>query len=325
MTLPPPRELIRSRPVYAVASVLTAAALAATTPGVADGAPTGPSGNGRFKPTVVLVHGAFADASSWNGVVERLQRDGYHVIAPANPLRGLTSDSAYIADLLKSVKGPIILAGHSYGGAVVSGAAAGNPNIKALVFISALMPDKGEVLGPLSAKFPGSELNPALISVPFRNADGTAGSDLYVKPDKFHKVFAADLSTSTAARMAATQRPLSAVAFTEKAGAAAWKTIPSWSLVATQDKAIAPDLERFEAKRAGSHTIEVNSSHVAMISHPGTVTNLILDAIRTEAPGTLSLAGTGTTTAATGLIGVGAVVAGVGLILAVRRRQARAR
>ncbi|WP_326611382.1 alpha/beta hydrolase [Streptomyces scopuliridis] len=324
MTLRPSRELIRSRPVAALASVCSVAALAAPAPAIAEGASSG-SGGGIAKPTVVLVHGAFADASGWDGVVERLQRDGYPVIAPANPLRGLASDSAYIAGVLKSVKGPVILAGHSYGGAVIGEAAAGNRNVKALVYISAFMPDKGETLGALGAKFRGSRLNPALRQVPFQNGDGTTGTDLYIKPDTFRQVFAADLAASTAAQMSATQRPISASAFTEKADAAAWKTIPSWFLVATKDRAIAPDLERFEAKRAGSHTIEVNSSHVAMISHPGTVTSLILDAIRTEASGTPSLATTGGNASATGLIGVVAIVAGVGLIVAVRRHQARGR
>ncbi|MFD7289791.1 alpha/beta fold hydrolase [Streptomyces sp. NPDC059863] len=323
MTLRPSRKLIRSRPVAALASVCSVAAL--TAPAVADGDSTGSGTKGIAKPTVVLVHGAFADASGWDGVVERLQRDGYPVIAPANPLRGLASDSAYIASVLKSVKGPLILAGHSYGGAVIGEAAAGNPNVKALVYISAFMPAKGETLGALGAKFAGSRLDPALKQVPFQSGDGMTGTDLYIKPEKFHEVFAADLPASTAAQMAATQRPISAAAFTEKADAAAWKTIPSWFLVATKDRAIAPDLERFEAKRAGSHTIEVNSSHVAMISHPGTVTSLILDAIRTEASGTPSLATTGGTASTTGLIGLVAIAAGVGLIVAVRRHQARDR
>ncbi|MEV8393299.1 MULTISPECIES: alpha/beta fold hydrolase [unclassified Streptomyces] len=323
MTLRPSRKLIRSRPVAALASVCSVAAL--TAPAVADGDSTGSGAKGIAKPTVVLVHGAFADASGWDGVVERLQRDGYPVIAPANPLRGLASDSAYIASVLKSVKGPLILAGHSYGGAVIGEAAAGNPNVKALVYISAFMPAKGETLGALGAKFAGSRLDPALKQVPFQSGDGMTGTDLYIKPEKFHEVFAADLPASTAAQMAATQRPISAAAFTEKADAAAWKTIPSWFLVATKDRAIAPDLERFEAKRAGSHTIEVNSSHVAMISHPGTVTSLILDAIRTEASGTPSLATTGGTASTTGLIGLVAIAAGVGLIVAVRRHQARDR
>jgi pimeloyl-ACP methyl ester carboxylesterase len=236
------------------------------------------------RPTVVLVHGAFADASSWNGVVERLQRDGYPVIAPANPLRGLAEDSTYVASVLASVKGPVVLVGHSYGGAVISQAAAGDPQVKALVYIAALVPDKGEKLSALSDKFPGTnELAPALRPVPFSNSDGTGGSDLYVDPTRFRAVFAADLPASQTVVMGAEQRPVAAAAFASSATAAAWRTIPSWALVARQDEALGAPLERFEARRAHSHTVEINSSHVAMISHPGTVTHLIEDAATTTA------------------------------------------
>ncbi|MFI6285167.1 alpha/beta fold hydrolase [Streptomyces sp. NPDC051018] len=228
------------------------------------------------------MHGAFADASGWNEVAERLIKDGYDVMAPANPLRSLSGDSAYIASVLKSIDGPIVLVGHSYGGAVISGAAAGNPNVKALVYVSAFMPDKGETLGALAAKFPGSELQPALNPVPY--SDGTtSGTDLYIKPDRFHSVFAADLPMSVTRLMAVGQRPISGVTSEEKAGPAAWKTIPSWFVVAKNDKAIAPDLERFEARRAGSHTVEVDSSHVAMMSRPDVVTQTIREAAVTTA------------------------------------------
>ncbi|MGW1162511.1 alpha/beta fold hydrolase [Streptomyces sp. NPDC002513] len=229
------------------------------------------------KPTIVLVHGAFADASSWNGVVERLQRRGYTVIAPANPLRGLYNDSTYIASVLKTVKGPIVLVGHSYGGAVISSAAAGNSQVRSLVYVSALMPDKGESGMSLAAMFP-SELAGALRTVPYRAGGGASGTDLYVQPDKLHRVFAADLPERTARTLAATQRPASTAAFSEKAKEAAWRTIPSWFLVAKQDKTINPAQERFEARRAGSHTVEIDSSHVAMISHPDAVTGLVLQA-----------------------------------------------
>jgi pimeloyl-ACP methyl ester carboxylesterase len=274
---------------------------------------------------VVLVHGAFADASGWNGVAERLERDGYTVIAPANPLRGLAGDSAYISSVLKTIKGPIVLVGHSYGGAVISSAAAGNSQVESLVYISAFMPDKGEGLGALGAKFPGSELNAALLRRPFQNADGSKGTDLYIQPAKFHGVFAADLPRKTTALMAATQRPISASAFLDTAKAAAWKTIPSWALVATQDKAIAPALERFEAKRARSHTVEVAASHVAMISHPDAVTDLILDAAGATPHAATSLADTGTRgLALLGLGGVAGVLAlvGAGLVAATRKKPA---
>ncbi|MEU6006589.1 alpha/beta hydrolase [Streptomyces sp. NPDC047453] len=228
------------------------------------------------KPTVVLVHGAFADASSWNGVIARLERRGYTVVAPANPLRSLSNDSTYIASVLDSIRGPIVLVGHSYGGAVISSAAAGNPRVRSLVYVSALMPDKGESGDALSARFP-SPLATATRSVPYR-AGGVSGTDLYIRPDKLHEVFAADLPQSMTKLMAATQRPAAATAFSEKAKVAAWRSIPSWALVAKQDKSINPDLERFEARRAGSHTVEIDSSHVAMISHPDAVTDLVLQA-----------------------------------------------
>ncbi|MGW2899326.1 alpha/beta fold hydrolase [Streptomyces sp. NPDC001212] len=259
-----------SRTPFIVAGCTVALCASATAPAAADGDASG----GR--PTVVLVHGAFADASSWNGVIARLERRGYTVVAPANPLRSLSNDSTYIASVLDSIKGPIVLVGHSYGGAVISSAAAGNPRVKSLVYVSALMPDKGESGDALSARF-ASPLATATTSVPYR-ADGASGTDLYIRPDKLHEVFAADLPESTTKLMAATQRPVATTAFSEKAKVAAWRSIPSWALVAKQDKSINPDLERFEARRAGSHTVEIDSSHVAMISHPDAVTDLVLQA-----------------------------------------------
>ncbi|WUT40442.1 alpha/beta hydrolase [Streptomyces sp. NBC_00690] len=232
------------------------------------------------KPTVVLVHGAFADASGWNAVVERLQHRGYPVVAPPNPLRGVLSDSAYVASVLKSIKGPIVLAGHSYGGAVISQAAAGNENVKALVYVSAFMPDVGENPATLSTKFTGSDLGTALRPVPY--TDGTtSGTDLYIQNDKFHAVFAADLPEAQTRVMAVEQRPVAQAGFGQNATAAAWRTIPSWFIVAKNDKAIAPDLERFEAARAKSHTVEVESSHVAMMSHPDLVADQIRNAAHT--------------------------------------------
>ncbi|MGW3247310.1 alpha/beta fold hydrolase [Streptomyces sp. NPDC001070] len=228
------------------------------------------------KPTVVLVHGGFADASNWNGVVRRLQSDGYPVIAPANPLRGLAGDSAYVASVLKSLKGPIVLVGHSYGGAVITNAAADNPNVKALVYIAAFVPDEGEKLGELINKYPGSEIQAALNPVPYPNPDGTTGTDLYLQADRFRSVFAADLPESTTRLMQAEQRPFSAVSFEEPTKDAAWRDIPSFGLVAGADKAIPPALERFEYQRAGATTVEIpGASHVAMISHPGATTELI--------------------------------------------------
>ncbi|MEV7857703.1 alpha/beta hydrolase [Streptomyces hirsutus] len=312
--VPSSRRRIRRTHVIAAGCALALCTTVAA-PAAADGGAT------TTKPTIVLVHGAFADASSWNGVVERLERRGYTVIAPANPLRGLYNDSAYIASVLDSIKGPIVLVGHSYGGALISSAAAGNPRVKSLVYVSALMPDVGESGMSLAARFP-SELDTATKSVPYR-ADGISGTDLYLKPDRLRQVFAADLPESTTRVLAVTQRPAATTAFSEKAKVAAWKHIPSWFLVAKQDKTINPDQERFQAKRAGSHTVEINSSHVAMISHPEAVTDLVLQSA--TAPDVRpALAATGSThdaRAKTALTGIAAasLIAGAGAFLLGRR------
>ncbi|RCG28681.1 alpha/beta hydrolase [Sphaerisporangium album] len=230
------------------------------------------------KPTIVLVHGGFADASNWNGVISRLQAKGYPVMAPANPLRGLPVDAPYIASVLKSIDGPIVLVGHSYGGAVITNAAADAPNVKALVYVAAFVPDEGEQLGVLINKYPGTQIPAAVQEVPYPNPDGSTGVDLYLRADKFRAAFAADLPVSTTRVMQAGQRPFSASSFTDKTTGVAWRTIPSWALVATQDKAIPPQLERYMYKRAKSKVYETAASHVPMISQPGLVTRIIQDA-----------------------------------------------
>ncbi|WP_067690991.1 alpha/beta fold hydrolase [Nocardia jejuensis] len=221
------------------------------------------------RPTVVLVHGAFADPSSWNAVAQQLRDAGYTVVAPANPLRGLASDADAIADVLNGIDGPIVLAGHSYGGAVISQAAAGNPKVKALVYIAAFMPDAGENLGLLTARFP------TLLPIALRPALAEGGIDLTIDKGLFRQFFAADLPVERTTQMAEDQHPVSATAFVSTPTAAAWRTIPSWAMVATEDQTLGPALERFEAQRAGSHTVEVAGSHVVMISHPAEVTDLI--------------------------------------------------
>ncbi|MFJ4580491.1 alpha/beta fold hydrolase [Streptomyces echinatus] len=256
--------------------VAVLSALTATPTHAADGLGGAPAGQ---KPTVVLVHGAFADGSSWNAVVQRLQRDGYQVIAPPNTLRGIPQDSAYLNSLLKTIKGPIVLVGHSYAGEVISQAAAGVDNVKALVYINAMMPDKGESFASLSGKFPKAPLTKALRQVPFRNGDGTSGTDMYIQPDKLHATFAQDLSQEQASVMASTQRPIAQSAFTDKLTQAAWRDKPVYVLVGKQDRAINPSLERYEAERAHARkTVEINSSHVSLVSHPQAVTDLILSA-----------------------------------------------
>ncbi|MFD9099371.1 alpha/beta fold hydrolase [Streptomyces collinus] len=264
-----------------IAAVAIAAGVAATisTGAIAVASPA-PS-HAPAKPTVVLVHGAFADSSSWSNVVKNLQHRGYRVIAPANPLRGLPGDSAYLASVLRSIRGPIVLVGHSYGGEVITNAAAGDADVKALVYAAAIAPDKGESANDILGAFPGSRLPDALSQLPYPNSDGSTGTDLYIKPDKFRAAFAADMPASTAAIMAATQRPIDASSLAAKSQAAAWKTIPSWFLVATHDKAIPPAAQRFMAKRAAAHTVEVGSAHDVAVSHPAAVTDLIVDAART--------------------------------------------
>ncbi|WP_329323454.1 MULTISPECIES: alpha/beta fold hydrolase [unclassified Streptomyces] len=262
----------------AVAGVAALTLTAATGSASAAKAEHGPS---HPKPTVVLVHGAFADSSSWNGVIERLRHEGYPVIAPANPLRGLAGDAAYIHSVLKSVSGPVVLVGHSYGGAVISEAAVDSPQVKALVYIAAFAPEKGESALELSNKFPGSTLGTALNPVSFPLPGGGTGTDLYIKTDMFHHQFAADVPKRVTDLMAATQRPVAASALDEKATTPAWKTIPSWDLVTTQDLNIPPAAQRFMAERAHAHTIEIKASHAVSVSHPGAVTRLIEQAART--------------------------------------------
>jgi pimeloyl-ACP methyl ester carboxylesterase len=228
------------------------------------------------KPTVVLVHGGWADASSWSAVVEGLEDRGYTVVAPANPLRGLQNDAAYLSSILATISGPIVLVGHSYGGMVLTDAATGNPNVKALVYIAAFAPDVGDSIATLEAMNPGSEVG--LSTLTLRPYPG--GVDAYITPSAFHRVFCADVPASTAAVMAASQRPIDVAVEADPSGPPAWRTIPSWYLVASDDHAIPPATERFMAKRAGATTVEISASHVAMVSHPGAVTDLILDAAR---------------------------------------------
>jgi pimeloyl-ACP methyl ester carboxylesterase len=226
------------------------------------------------KPVIVLVHGAFADASSWNGVAKILRKDGYFVIAAANPLRGAKSDGAYIGSLVADLKEPVVLVGHSYGGDVITEAANGHANVKALVYVSAFAPEPGETLGELTGKFPGSTLGEAL-APPADLADG--GKDLYILQDKFHAQFAADVPAADAALMAITQRPLLQAALNEKAGVAAWKNLPSWWVYGDADKNIPPQAMAFMAKRAAAkETVVVKgASHVVMLSHPDVVARLI--------------------------------------------------
>jgi pimeloyl-ACP methyl ester carboxylesterase len=225
----------------------------------------------------VLEHGAWADGSSWDGVVARLQKDGYTVDVPPNPLRGPDSDSAYLASYLATVPGPVVLVGHSYGGFVITNAATGDKNVKALVYVDAYIPAQGDTLNSLTAQFPGSQITPAALN--FVPSPGGV-TDVYVKPSLFRSILANDLPASQAAELAATQRPIAASALTEPSGPAAWATIPSWDVIGTADHAIPPAAQEFMAARAHATVTKINASHLSLISHPGTVANVIEEAVR---------------------------------------------
>ena len=245
--------------------------LTASTPSASASRPNGP------KPTVVLVHGAWADSSGWREVIRRLQKDGYRVLAPANPLRSLDGDSAYVASVLAQEQGPFVLVGHSYGGAVITNAAAGNPNVNALVYINGFVPDVGEdilhlagegSLAPTSIEFKAIHIPPL----------GPTDFDVYIKPANFHETFAGDLSTKDAAVLAVTQRPIALDAAAAATFATAWRTIPSWYLLGRQDRTITPVAQRFMADRARSETVEINASHLSILSQPRAVVDLIEEA-----------------------------------------------
>jgi pimeloyl-ACP methyl ester carboxylesterase len=237
------------------------------------------------KPTIVLVHGAWADGSGFSGVTAILQQEGYTVMVPPNPLRGLPSDSAYIASFLASIPGPIVLVGHSYGGAVITDAAYNNLNVKALVYIDAFVPDQGESVLQLASTPPppgqpasclGGDPSTVFNSVPYPGGNGDV--DLYIKPSLFPSCFANGLPTGLAASLAASQRPIAYSALTEPSGPPAWKTIPSWYLLGTLDNVIPPYAQQFMAQRAHAQIVDVAAGHLSMLSHPLAAAQLIVTA-----------------------------------------------
>jgi pimeloyl-ACP methyl ester carboxylesterase len=235
---------------------------------------------GQSQPTVVLVHGAFADGSSWNEVIKRLQAEGVQVTAPANPLRGISIDSAYINSFLEQIPGPVIAVAHSYGGAVITNAATNANNVVGLVYVAAFAPDEGEPLGAIASNSKDSVVTPTLIPLQYPTGEGQeTAAEFKIDPEKFHEVFAFDLSGEQSALMAATQRPLSELAFSEPTGVPAWKNLPSWAVVSTGDKVVGTDAVRSMAERAGATITEVEGSHVIMISQPQVVTDAILTAL----------------------------------------------
>lgn len=233
--------------------------------------------------TIALVHGAFAESASWNGVISALQDRGYSTIAIANPLRGLQEDAAYVRSVLESLPGPVVVAGHSYGGSVMSEAAEGLPGVRALVFVASFILEAGESTAELANKFPGNQLGAALAPVQFPISNGGTGTDLYIQTDKFHDIFAADVAPDVAALMAATQRPIAATALEGKAIRAAWRSIPSWSMVTLQDLAVPAESQRYMAARAGATAVEIDASHAVTVSRPIEVADLIDSAARATA------------------------------------------
>jgi pimeloyl-ACP methyl ester carboxylesterase len=271
-------RVIITAAVLAIAGLIVAAGQAgsarAATAHTAHAAVT--AGTSRAKPTIVLEHGAWADSSSWDGVIQRLQLFGYTVDVPPNPLRSLPDDSTYLADFLKTISGPVILVGHSYGGAVITNAATGNSQVKALVYVDAFIPDQGQTLLQLATATPGSCVasSTAFNVVPLSVGD----ADLYVKQSVFPGCLANGLPASQAAVLAATQRPLAASVLSEPSGPPAWKQIPSWAVIGTADHAIPPAEQLAMAEHADAHITEVDAPHLSMISDPGVVTAVILQA-----------------------------------------------
>jgi len=231
-------------------------------------------------PTIVLVHGAWADATGFDAEIRALRDRGFTAIGFANPLRDLAADATYLAEFLRTLTGPIVLVGHSYGGNVISMAAPGNDQVKALVYLNGWMCDEGESQQQLLERFEGSLVGPSIRPVPYTGPDGSEGADLYLDLGAFREAFAADVDPETAAVMAAAQRPYAAAAFAgTPSSPPAWKTLPCWYLLGTEDKAIPPSLQRFMAERASATIVEVPASHVSFVSQPEAATQLILRAV----------------------------------------------
>jgi pimeloyl-ACP methyl ester carboxylesterase len=275
------RNPLKSRNARLALAGVAVAALAAipTVAAASTGHPHAASGKSDWgpKPTIVLEHGAWADGSSWDGVITRLQKDGYTVDVPPNPLAGVSGDSAYLASYLATVPGPVVLVGHSYGGFVTTDAATGDENVKALVYVDAYIPAQGDTINSINAQFPGGQITPTALN--FVPSPGGV-TDVYIKPSLFRSIFANDLPASAAAVLAATQEPIAASALTEPSGPPAWAAIPSWDVIGTADHAIPPAAQEFMAARAHATVTKINASHLSLISHPGTVAGVIEEAAR---------------------------------------------
>jgi pimeloyl-ACP methyl ester carboxylesterase len=267
------RFVILAVAVAIAALIIPFSQSASAHPATRDAASDGP------KPTIVLVHGAWANTASWDAVIQQLQADGYTVYAPPNPLQGLTYDSAFLADFLHSIPGPIVLVGHSYGGDVITNAATGDTQVKALVYVDAFAPAQGQTLAQLLAAYPGTCAVPSnLTVVPFPGAPAGVG-DAYITQSAFPSCMANGLPAGEAQALGAVQLPLSTIALTQPSGVPAWETIPSWAVVGTSDHAIPPALQLAMAENAHAHITEVNAPHLSMVSDPGVVTRVILRAV----------------------------------------------
>jgi pimeloyl-ACP methyl ester carboxylesterase len=237
--------------------------------------------NSSARPTIVLVHGSFADASGFGEVIAQLQSRGYTTVAPSNPLRTLVSDAAYVSSVLDTVDGPVVLVAHSYGGMVITNAATGHPNVEALVYLNGFAPAEGEAAFDLAYKYPGSMLTPDHLTVrPYPTTDpGQSGQEAYINADVFHEAFAADVDQRTTATMAATQRPIDFASLQQPSGPPAWATVPSWFVIGENDNTIPAELHRFMAERAGAvRAVELPASHVVMMSNPSAVVDVIVEA-----------------------------------------------
>jgi pimeloyl-ACP methyl ester carboxylesterase len=266
----------------AITAVTAGVVLAVTQPAAraATGRPAVASNSGP-KPTIVLEHGAWADSSSWDAVVGLLQRDGYTVYAAPNPLRSVQYDSAYLRDFLKTIKGPIVVVGHSYGSFVMTNAATGDKQVKALVDVDGYLPAAGETLGGLNSKSPdGCVSNTDVLTTASFPGSTATDYDTYIKQSWFPGCFANyGIPAAEAARIAAEQRPTAAAVFTGKSGTPAWETIPTWAVIGTVDKVIDPSEQLAMAKRAHAHITEIKAPHLSMVSDPSAVTGVILQAV----------------------------------------------
>jgi pimeloyl-ACP methyl ester carboxylesterase len=268
------------RRVALIAPVLALVALLALGAGGAAGA--GSEAGQRPRPTIVLVHGDWADASSWNAVIRRLQDRGFTVVAPPNLLRGVSQDAPYLASYLQTIPGPIVLVGHSYGGFVITNAATGNPNVKALVYIDAVVPDEGETMGGLAA----GTSSCVIVDGAFKEVPIAGGVDLYLRWEAdppyagFLGCFANGVDEETARLLFATQRPAAAAQFADPSGPPAWRTIPSWGLIGTLDRVIPPTLQEEMYERAGAQISRVKAGHLSLVTRPNAVVRVILSAVK---------------------------------------------